>query len=81
MLLAKIKLNAIEVLISKVLIDFNILIMMNLFQLIMSKENVIRWKKKIKTSEHSVECTTWKPWKLIMLVVKNNLNSSVRSKK
>ena len=42
MLLAKIKLNAIEVLISKVLIDFNILIMMNLFQLIMSKENVIR---------------------------------------
>ena len=42
MLLAKIKLNAIEVLISKVLIDLNILIMMNLFQLIMSKENVIR---------------------------------------
>ena len=42
MLLAKIKLNAIEVLISKVLIHFNILIMMNLFQLIMSKENVIR---------------------------------------
>ena len=51
MLLAKTKLNATDVLISKVLIDFNILIMINLFQLIMCKENVMRRKKNIKTSE------------------------------
>ena len=54
MLLAKTKLNAIDVLISKVLIDFNILIMINLFQLIMCKENVMRRKKNIKTSEHGM---------------------------